>query len=156
MRNRLRRLWIAEELLLDLFAAGQHSGYSVVHNAIPAGARLVSVGWAGLVRDNPTSPRTAEFILESEEFSPVAQGDVIPYLSPVCERTRATIRLPEDITKFHTNSCFQVECLSCKLPDPFRTVAGLIQDAYASGRLHITSHPGHMVTITPTTLMRAD
>lgn len=81
MRNNVRRLVVSEELLLQLFSAGEHRGYSITANAIPADARVVNVhhGW----------PDGIEILLESPEFSPVKEGDEIPFLTPICFTTVA-------------------------------------------------------------------
>lgn len=75
---RLRILRISAELFLELFKQGTHPGYNVAINAIPDNTRIVNVrfGW----------PECIEMLLESEEFDPVNDGEVIPYLSPTVER----------------------------------------------------------------------
>jgi hypothetical protein len=75
--KRYRTLLISGDLLLGLFEAGAHRGYVVVENAIPSGSKLVNVrhGW----------PNIVELVIESDSFSEVAEGAVIPLIEPALQ-----------------------------------------------------------------------
>jgi len=69
----LRKFRISGELLLGMFTAGKHRGYSVVHDAIPADAVVEGV------RSGFDGPDAIEVLISSETLEPI---DPIPFITP--------------------------------------------------------------------------
>ena len=74
MTQKYKRLLISADLLFRMFEDGPHRAYTVIDQAIPADAQLVSVrrGW----------PDVIELLMSSETFEEVPLGQEIHLLTP--------------------------------------------------------------------------
>lgn len=78
---RLRRLRVAQEFLFSLLTSGQHvSVYEVVGDAVPKDARVVQVNIETI---HTSKTPSIELLLESADFPPVPEGELIPFLYPM-------------------------------------------------------------------------
>jgi hypothetical protein len=77
-------LRISPGLIFDLLSSGSHpkESYSVTGDPVPNDAKLINAklpvhGW----------PSTIELLLESSSFEDVPEGDKIPFLEPIVEKS---------------------------------------------------------------------
>lgn len=73
---RYRRVLLSERALRTILCLGVHS-YEVIQDGFPRDARIVNA------RHSFENPAAVELLIESSEFSPVAEGAVIPLFTPV-------------------------------------------------------------------------
>lgn len=73
---RVRRIRFSADLVFAMLR-GDHPAFRVVADEVPADAKLVNVQHAW--------PNCIDVLVESETFSPVPEGEEIPFLTPMFE-----------------------------------------------------------------------
>jgi hypothetical protein len=73
-----RVLSLSGDLILQMFESGDHRGYRVISDAIPADARVVDVRWDGF-------GEMLKFYVVSAAFASDDAADYDHWINPVCE-----------------------------------------------------------------------
>lgn len=94
--RKLAALQVTPEFLIEFCKSGEHH-FQVTDHALPADAKIVSVGSVGI--EYSVRRHTLLIVLQSEEFQPVPEGQIIPLLPAVqFERNRSTKKLERKLT----------------------------------------------------------